>query len=129
MRQPCALADQKTDLILGCNRRSIVSRVREVILPLCSVLVRPHLEYCIQTWSPQYRRNMDLLERIQRRATQMIQRMEYLSYKERLRELGLFSTEEVALGKPFQHMEGVYKKGTDSLAGFLVTGQREMVSN
>ena len=40
------------------------------ILPLCSV--RPHLKWCIQMWSPQYRRDVELLERVQRRATKMI---------------------------------------------------------
>ena len=53
--------------------------------------MRPHLEYCVQIWSPQYRRYIDLLENIQRRAAKMIYRMEHLSYKDRLRELGLFS--------------------------------------
>jgi len=55
------------------------------ILPLYSVLVRPHLEYCVQMWSPQYRRDMDLSECIQRRTTKMIQRMEHLSCVDRLR--------------------------------------------
>ena len=50
----------------------MASRVREVILLLCSVLVRPHLEYCTLVWSPQYRRDVDLLEHIQRKATEMM---------------------------------------------------------
>jgi len=54
----------------------VVGRMGEVILPLCSA--RPHLEHCVQMWSPQYRRDMDLLEGIQRRATKMMQEMEHL---------------------------------------------------
>ena len=50
--------------------------------------------YCNQMWSPQYRRDMELLEHIQRRATKMIQRMEHLSYRDGLKELGLFSLEK-----------------------------------
>ena len=62
-----------------------------VILSFYSTLVRPHLEHCIQMWSPQYRRNVDLLESIQRMAIKMIQGMEHLLYKDTLIELGLFS--------------------------------------
>ena len=90
MSQQCVLIDQKNDCILGCNKRSMASRVREGILTLYSALVRPHLEYCVQMWSPQYRRDMDLLEHIQRRAIKIIQGMEHLSCKDRLRELGVF---------------------------------------
>ena len=56
MSQQCALTAQEANHILGCIKRSVASRAREVILPLCSVLVRPHWEYRIQVWSPQYRR-------------------------------------------------------------------------
>ena len=82
--QQCAFAAQKANYILGCIKRSVASRVREVMLPFCSALLRPHLECCIQMRSPQYRGAMELLEHIQRRATEMILGMEHLPCEDRL---------------------------------------------
>ncbi|GAB0180625.1 mitochondrial enolase superfamily member 1 [Grus japonensis] len=67
MSQQCVLAAQKANRVLGCIKRGVTSRSREGILPLYSALVRPHLEYCFQLWGPQYRTDMELLERVQRR--------------------------------------------------------------
>ncbi|GAB0203332.1 mitochondrial enolase superfamily member 1 [Grus japonensis] len=94
MSQQRALVAKKIPCgILGCIKKSMASRSREVIFPLYSALVRQHLQYCVQS-----KKDRELLERVQWRTMRMMRGLEHLSYEERPRDLGLFSLEKTERG-------------------------------
>ena len=92
------IAASKGNEVLGMIRRNITYKDKSLIVPLYKAIVRPHLEYCIQAWSPYLRKDIDMLEKIQRRATKLIPGLRDLRYEERLKECGLTTLETRRLG-------------------------------
>ena len=91
--EQCGIAAAKENQILGLIRRNIVYKEKELIITLYEAIVRPHLEYCIQAWRPYRKKDIDMLERVQSRATIMIQKPRNISYETRLKECGLTTLE------------------------------------
>ena len=65
----CAKVVKTANRILGMIRRTISYKSKDTIRTLYKSLVRPHLEYCVQAWRPHLRKDIDLLEGVQRRAS------------------------------------------------------------
>ena len=89
----CGIATVKKKQILGLIKRNIV--YKETIINNTAVQnnSKPHLEYCIQTWRPYCKKGIDMLERVQRRATKMIPKLRNISYEMHLKECGLTTLE------------------------------------
>src|SRR5882757_7759717 len=75
-------------------KRNINFKSKDVIVRLYKALVRPRLEFCVQVWCPYLRKDIDMIERVQRRATKLIEGFRHMSYTERLSQTGLISMEK-----------------------------------
>ena len=91
--EQCRIAASKGNQVLGMIRRNITYKENSLIIPLYKAIVRPHLECCIQAWSPCPRKDIYMLEKIQRRATKLIPGQRDLIYEERLKECRLTTLE------------------------------------
>ena len=91
----CAEAAKKAMRILGMVRRQFKNIDKECFRLLYKTFVRPYLEYAIQAWSPYKKRDIECLEKVQRRATKMVSRLKNCSYEVRLAKLGLTTLEEI----------------------------------
>ena len=85
----CGLAAAKGNNILRLIRRNITYTEKTLIIPLFKAIVRRYLEYCIQAWRPCHKKDIDQIERVQRRATTPIPELKHLCYERRLLECGL----------------------------------------
>ena len=112
INKQCVKAASTANCVLGMISRTISNRSEDIMANLYKSLVRPHLEYCVQAWRPHYQKDIDLLERVQRRATRMIEGYKAMPYEERLRMLGLTALETRRLRgdliETFKIVKGLY---------------------
>ena len=90
----CSSASGKANGVLGQISRAVNYRDKKTFIQLYKVYVRPHLEYCVQAWSPYHKGDMDKLEKVQKRAVNMVAGLKSKNYADKLKEVGLTSLEE-----------------------------------
>ena len=90
----CARAAQKAMQVSEIIKRNFCMNNKEDFRLLFNGYVRLHLEYCVQVWSPYLKKDTECIEKVQRRATKLVKRLNYMTYEERLKALGITSLEK-----------------------------------
>ena len=125
--EQCDSVVSKANATLGMIKRNIVSRNHNIITKLYKTLVRPKLEYCIQAWRPYLRKDVDKLERVQRRATKLISECRKFSYEDRLKFTGLTTLEDRRdrgdMIEVFKLAKGFTKINKDKLLSFTANSR------
>jgi len=124
--EQCNSAVNSANAVLGMIKRTITCKNKNVITCLYKSLVRPKLEYCVQTWRPYLKKDIEKLEKIQRRATKMIRECRYFNYSDRLKYTGLTTLEARRdrgdMIECFKFLRGYNK--TDAETFFRLSGQQ-----
>ena len=81
-------------VVLRSVKRACIHFDRETFNIVYNTYIRPHLEYCVQAWSPYYPKDILMLEKVQRRATKLVIGLKEFTYEERLTQLKLYRLEE-----------------------------------
>ena len=109
----CSKAAAKATAVLRMINRNSKKISRQSFITLYKSYVRPHIEYCVQAWSPHLVSDRNCLEKIQRRATKMVVGLKFKPYEERLSALGLTTLEDRRrrgdLIETFKIMKGLEK--------------------
>jgi hypothetical protein len=123
----CVKAATKATNSLRLVKRAFTHIDAQSFGMLYKAYVRPQLEYCVQAWSPYYVKDIDCLEKVQRRATKMVPELKELSYEERLKQLNLYSLERRRLRgdliETFKILKGLDKVNAEQFFSINATGR------
>ena len=125
----CSSASGKANGVLGQITRAVNYRDKKTFVQLYKVYVRPHLEYCVQAWSPYHKADMEKLEKVQKRAVSMMAGLRSKNYADKLKEIGLTSLEDRRsrgdMIQTFRIINGIDKVETETWFNFASERQRE----